>query len=171
MVKIVLIVGPSGVGKDTLINSVKGKIDANFVKRYITRVPDSHEQNYFVENSEFEKLKKEGFFVSSWDAHSNQYGIALDEIKEGLNIISVSRSAIKDFEKVFDDVVTINISLSKDALYKRLKNRNRESENEIQERLASSDQDIKAKKLIQFSNDLPLDISSAKFLELLGEIK
>ena len=43
MKKIILIVGASGVGKDSLLKSLKGKININFVKRYITREPDQLE--------------------------------------------------------------------------------------------------------------------------------
>lgn len=171
MIKIVLIVGPSGVGKDTLINSLKGKIDAVFVKRHITRMPNFSEQNYFVDDAEFDRMEREGFFISSWSAHSNRYGIAKDEIKNGLNIISVSRSVIEDFEKKVDDVVTINVTLSKDALYQRLKNRSRESETEILERLNRSYQEIKAKNMIQFLNHLSLERSSENFLKLLKGLK
>jgi ribose 1,5-bisphosphokinase len=170
LIKIILIVGPSGAGKDTLINSIKGKIDANFVKRHITRKPTPSEQNYFVEEGDFEKLKDEEFFISTWEAHSYQYGIAKDEIKNGLNIISVSRGVIEDFEKNFNKVATINITVSKEELYKRLKNRNRESEEEIQERLKRSYKHIKAKMLFDFNNSASLQKSANDFLKLIKHI-
>jgi ribose 1,5-bisphosphokinase len=166
LIKIILIVWPSGAGKDTLINSIKGKIDANFVKRHITRASDSSEQNYFVNHEEFKKLKYEGFFISTWSAHSHQYGIAKNEIKDGINIISVSRSVIQDFEKEFNKVATINITVPRDELYKRLKNRNREGEEMIQERLKRSYNHIEAKMLLDFDNQAPLQKSSSKFLNL-----
>ena len=167
MIKIILIVGASGVGKDSLLRAVKNKIDANFVKRHITRAPDANEQNYFVDNETFKKLRDQGFFVSTWSAHSYQYGIAKEEIKDGLNIISISRGAIRDFEKQFDKVATINITLPKDVLYKRLKSRNRESEGEIQERLERTYEYIDANMLLNFENRAPLEKSSSSFLNLL----
>lgn len=57
MQKIVLIVGASGVGKDSLLKIIKSKIDANFVKRYITRIPDENESNYFIDEEAFTILK------------------------------------------------------------------------------------------------------------------
>ncbi len=61
--KIVLIVGPSGVGKDTLLKEVKKVLTSvNFVDRYITRKPDENESNYYLDEYSFEILKNNGFF-------------------------------------------------------------------------------------------------------------
>lgn len=47
--KIILIVGASGVGKDSLIKEAKKELkeEFNFIRRYITRKPDKNEKNYF----------------------------------------------------------------------------------------------------------------------------
>ncbi|MCI0500398.1 MAG: hypothetical protein L0Y61_01460, partial [Epsilonproteobacteria bacterium] len=95
MIKIILIVGASGVGKDTLLKAIQNDIKANFVTRYITRVPDNNESNYYIAKDDFLYLKKSDFFVSSWEAHGNIYGISKLSLKDGLNIISISREAIK----------------------------------------------------------------------------
>lgn len=171
MKKIILIVGPSGVGKDTLIKNIKDNIDANFVKRYITRVPSKDELNYFIDKRAFELLKENNFFISTWEAHENRYGISKSQIKEGLNIISISRGAIKDFENFYSDITTIEVTLPKNILYERLKNRGREDEKAIQKRLNRSYDEIQSKCLIQFMNNEPIDKSSKKFLELLLKIK
>jgi len=48
MKKIILIVGASGVGKDTLIKYARKKMkkEINFVRRYITRKPDKNEKTF-----------------------------------------------------------------------------------------------------------------------------
>ena len=171
MKKIVLIVGASGVGKDTLLKNIQDKIEANFIKRYITREPDSNENNYYIDCEAFEKLEKDNFFISAWEAHNNKYAIAKNQINEGLNIISVSRGAIKDFEKNFDNVLTIQIVLPKDILYERLKNRARENEEQIQERLTRTYENIEAKNIIQFDNSTSLEVSTKNFVTLLERIK
>ncbi|MBE0515208.1 MAG: hypothetical protein IBX42_09695, partial [Sulfurimonas sp.] len=128
MIKIILIVGASGVGKDTLLKAIQNDIKATFVTRYITRIPDENESNYYISKDDFLYLKRSDFFVSSWKAHGNIYGISKHSIKDGLNIISISREAIKDFENTFEDVATIEIGIPKEMLYLRLKDRGRENE-------------------------------------------
>jgi ribose 1,5-bisphosphokinase len=170
MIKIVLIVGASGVGKDTLLKAIKNDIEANFITRYITRVPDANESNYYISKDDFEYLIKSGFFVSSWEAHGNIYGISQHSIKDGLNIISISREAVKDFEKTFEDVTTIEIGIPKELLYTRLKNRGREDEEAIAKRIKRSEQKIEAKNLIYFDNSKPIEESRGAFLYLISSL-
>lgn len=170
--KIVLIVGPSGVGKDTLLKAVKKEFEdkVNFVRRYISRMPDKNEDNFFIEASAFSILQTNNFFISSWLAHGNSYGISKTAIKKGVNIISISRSKIKDFETSFENVFTINITVSKEVLRMRLENRARESEEEIEKRLNRTYEKIEARNLIEFDNSLSKEESTVKFISLIEEI-
>ncbi|PLY05265.1 MAG: hypothetical protein C0625_14650 [Arcobacter sp.] len=167
--KIILIVGPSGVGKDTLLREAKKSLPEgfNFLNRYITRAPCSNEDNFYLDEYAFEILKHKSFFISTWNAHDNYYGIAKNSIKNGINIISISRSKIKDFENSYDNVFTINITVPKENLRKRLENRARETESEIEQRLNRTYEKIEAENLIEFDNSGELEVSSMKFVKLL----
>lgn len=168
---IILIVGASGVGKDSLIKKAKeGFVGFNFIRRYITRVPDENEDNFFVDWERFEFLKKSGFFASSWVAHGNYYGIAKEDIEDGVNFISVSRSAIGDFESLYSNVYTIHVRVSRLELEKRLEKRGRENASEIQKRLARSYKNIDAKNLIEFDNSAALKESLDRFIKLIEHI-
>lgn len=171
--KIILIVGASGVGKDTLISHAKEELEDsfNFVKRYVTRKPDINEDNYFVDNYAFEILKNNGFFISHWEAHNNYYGISKNSIQSSINIISISRAKVEDFEKIFENVYTIEISVSKEELRKRLILRKRESLEEIEERINRNYPSIKTNNLIDFDNSYDITISKENFINLLKQIK
>ncbi|UTJ05091.1 hypothetical protein [Arcobacter roscoffensis] len=170
--KIVLIVGPSGVGKDTLLKSARKELkgEVNFVRRYITRKPDKNEKNYFLDDFAFEILKHNSFFASTWNAHGNYYGIAKNSIKNKVNVISISRSKISDFEKLYDKVYTINITVPKEELRNRLLLRKRESIEEIEKRLNRSYEKIEAKKLIEFDNSKDIEESSKEFINLIKKL-
>lgn len=170
--KIVLVVGASGVGKDTLLNELKKILDANFIKRYITRIPDINETNYYLSKEAFIILKQNSFFISSWSAHGNFYGISKNCIKDdSINIISISRAVIQEFEKEFENVFTINIVLDKDTLKKRLIKRNRETLTQIENRLNRTYTKIEAKNLLKFCNDKSINESAKKLKELIISLK
>ena len=94
-----------------------------------------------------------------------------NSIKEGLNIISISRSSIKDFEAFYDNVYTINITVPKEELRKRLIKRARENKDEIEERLNRSYACIESNNLIHFDNSEDIGTSSESLLNLLSQIK
>lgn len=170
--KIILIIGPSGVGKDTLLKSIKEdyRDRVNFVRRYISRIPDKNEDNFFIEESAFSILQTNNFFISSWQAHKNSYGISKTSIKKGVNIISISRSKIKDFEENYEKVFTINISVKREVLKSRLEKRGRETKEEIEKRLNRSYEKIKARNLIEFDNSFSEEESKKEFIKLIEKI-
>jgi ribose 1,5-bisphosphokinase len=170
--KVILIVGASGVGKDTLIKEAKKELKKkfNFTRRYITRKPDKNEKNFFLEESTFNLLKENNFFISSWEAHNDFYGISKDSIKNKTNIVSISRSKIGDFEKNFDKVYVINITLNDTELKRRLIKRGRENIKEIEKRLERKYDKIEAKNLTVFQNDKSFDDSIKAFIHILKEI-
>ncbi len=175
--KIILIVGPSGAGKDSLLKAGRQVLaerdDLLFVPRYVTRMPDDNEQNYYVDSLAFAMLKQNGFFFIDWQAHGNFYGISLEPLlkKDGRAvIISVSRTVIAAFEKVFDDVDTIAVSAPEPVLRQRLADRRREPQAFRDSRLARADLEVRAARLHPFDNDGPLEDTAPRFVRLLQHI-
>ena len=77
--RLILIVGPSGAGKDTLIELVKiacaGDPGVVFTRRKVTREASAFEDNDFVGPEEFEQQLKRGEFGMTWRAHGLSYGV------------------------------------------------------------------------------------------------
>ncbi|KAF0117263.1 MAG: phnN [Hyphomonadaceae bacterium] len=175
-----LIVGPSGVGKDTLIDGAKAalKDEKNFVfpTRYITRSIDAGGENHFpINQEEFEAKKNAGAFALSWEAHGLQYGISseiIDEIKNGNTIVvNVSRSAIDEARANFPKVRIINISAPQDLLRARLLERGRENFDDIEQRLTrASAYKIAGDDVSELCNDMDRASAIEKFVNLLGRL-
>lgn len=173
--RVLLVVGPSGSGKDTLLRSAKehfaGQDQPAFIRRYITRQPDNNEDNYYLDTRAFSLLGKAGFFLSTWQAHDNFYGIpdhALgDKDGPGIAICSISRSAVGDFERRFEHTTTILVTAREEVLRQRLERRGREDETAVQNRLSRARRPVVARDLIRFDNSVDLDRSIAMFIELL----
>lgn len=82
----VVVLGPSGVGKSTLINHLKSKHPDKFgfSVSYTTRGPRDGEVNgkdyNFVNMAEFNQMEANLDFVESCEVHGNKYGTAKSQI-------------------------------------------------------------------------------------------
>lgn len=172
---IILLVGPSGSGKDSLLRLARKEFKSDptiaFARRYITRPPDTSEDNYYIDPVGFTHLEETGFFLSTWRAHGNCYGIPghlfSDRQPYATLICSVSRAATADFEEHNPQATTIEISVSKDVLRSRLRERGREQGGDIDRRLLRADQPIISRNHIRFHNSAPLERSGPQFVTLL----
>ncbi|MFN3509450.1 MAG: phosphonate metabolism protein/1,5-bisphosphokinase (PRPP-forming) PhnN [Allorhizobium sp.] len=134
---LVVVVGPSGVGKDSLIDFARrhfdGRDDIRFARRSITRPSDAvGEDHHPVTPVAFEELSSSGAFSVSWHAHGLGYGIStdvLDDLAEGRTVVvNGSRSALASFRGAFPKLLVVNVTARADVLAKRLATRGRETE-------------------------------------------
>jgi ribose 1,5-bisphosphokinase len=143
--RLVLVVGPSGAGKDTLIAAAKSALadDASYVfpRRIITRQAVAEAEDHeSVTPEQFEKMRRNGAFALDWDAHGLSYGLAaslLDDLAAGRTVVlNGSRAAVADARRRFEALTVVLIEARPEVRAARLAGRGRESEAEIAARLA-----------------------------------
>ncbi len=148
---VIAVVGPSGVGKDSLMDLARkhfsGRADIRFVRRTITRPKDSVGEDHDAVTAEaFEALTRSGAFAVSWKAHGLGYGIPADvhdDLAAGrVVIVNGSRSALDAFSTAFPRLLVVNITARPDVLAKRLTARGRETAADIEARLKRSSEPL-----------------------------
>jgi ribose 1,5-bisphosphokinase len=169
--RLILIVGPSGAGKDTLIAHAKTQLAHNpqitFPRRVITRPPDATEDHEQVTPQEFTRRESTQQFALSWHAHNLSYGIPKiieSTIAAGATaIINVSRAVIDDARKKYPTTV-IEITAAPETLSARLQSRARESQTDIQHRLTRV---IPTTADATIHNDTTIAVAVEKFIGLI----
>jgi ribose 1,5-bisphosphokinase len=146
--RLFVVVGPSGVGKDSLLDYARGRLGEvdhiRFVRRTITRPVDSGGEVHDAMTEEaFLEMERQGGFAVSWKAHGLSYGIPAD-VKSfvqagGTAVANGSRHALPFFAAVFPALTIVSITARPDVLIDRLRKRGRESETDIQNRLQRMD--------------------------------
>lgn len=174
MGKLILVVGPSGTGKDSLINFARNALGENeqfhFPRRNITREADPGGENHIpCTTDKFEEMDGSGAFFLSWRAHTAHYGIPmeiLDRLKSGQSIIvNVSRSVIPQARELWPNVLVINIKTPEHILKKRLAERGRETPEEIENRVAKANNyNVFGPGVVTLLNDSDLESAIQKFM-------
>ena len=173
---LVLVVGASGVGKDSLLASARRSLggDARFVfpRRTITRAADATEDHEAVSAAEFSTLASEGRFSFSWTAHGLHYGVPSDieaAISAGHTVIcNVSRTVIADARNRFLRVRVIEITADKAVRADRLARRRRESSAVIDARLSYTPQtDSPTRADVLINNNGSLEEAAVQFVAAL----
>jgi ribose 1,5-bisphosphokinase len=141
---LVLIVGPSGAGKDTLIAEVRRELDnradIHFVTRVVTRPQDDTEHCIAASPAEFAAQSRAGAFALSWQAHGLAYGVPIEinaMLEKGETVVAnVSRTIIADVRRRYSRSCVILIDASPEVRRKRLFRRGRENQNDTAARLS-----------------------------------
>ena len=151
---LIVLSGPSGVGKGTVREALFKRADHDLVYSIsmTTRLPRAGEENgreyYFVTREEFEKNIQEGKMLEYAEFVGNYYGTPLTAIKQQLNeghevVLEIEvQGALQVREKMKDAIFVFIAPPSMDALYNRLKSRGTESEEVIQSRIEKAKREL-----------------------------
>lgn len=136
------IVGPSGVGKDTILDAALAQSpQIRKIKRVITRSETAGgEVINGVTRQEFERQRAENRFAVTWHAHGLAYGIPHivdDLLAANMDVVfNGSRKAMADIVARFPNVIVLSITADEQTLRERLIARGRETTEQIKSRLA-----------------------------------
>ena len=142
---VIYMVGPSGVGKDSLLNWLRHYVqqlvlapDFHFAQRTITRGHDhSNEAHEAVGFDEFAKLNARGAFALSWQAHGLQYGVRHSQLAKGSGwvLVNGSREYTEQARSRVPGLVVLHVSAPEAALRLRLAGRGREDSVQLEARM------------------------------------
>jgi ribose 1,5-bisphosphokinase len=145
--RLVLVVGPSGAGKDTLIARARAacRDDATvvFPRRIVTRPASAFEDNEVMSQQAFEQAAASGAFAFWWSAHGHGYGIPLSvdfDIEAGRAVVcNVSRTVVGAVRARYANVVAVLVTAPREVLAARLVARDRPSDGSIEQRVGRSE--------------------------------
>jgi ribose 1,5-bisphosphokinase len=102
--RVTLVVGPSGAGKDAILQYVRERLaqDQRFVfpRRIVTRAVSAAEDHDVMSPDAFEARRQSGGFALHWQAHGLSYGISSqmdDTVRRGITVVfNASRQVVAE---------------------------------------------------------------------------
>ncbi|MEX1172832.1 MAG: guanylate kinase [Chloroflexota bacterium] len=142
---LVIISGPSGVGKDTIIDALSTRAhdpEYLYVVTCTTRAPRPGERDgvdyHFLSRETFLRLRADRQFLEANEVHGNWYGSPRDQVRDA---VSTGRDAILKIdvqgaqvvkEQVSEAVLIFVVPPSLEALFSRLRARATETADELE---------------------------------------
>ena len=175
---LVLVVGPSGAGKDTMIAGARARLAGAaafvFPRRDITRAPDLGGEDYRpVGRGAFGRRRAAGTYCLDWRANELDYGIPKtierDLAAGRVVVINVSRTVIERAQALYRGRIRIVLVTAPEAvLARRLRRRGREDAADIADRLARAGAyTVAGDGVVTVTTDRPVEQSIAGFVAAL----
>ena len=174
----VAVVGPSGVGKDSLIGFARTRLEPTgrvvFVRRVVTRTADQGSEDHdSMDAASFAQAERDGAFALNWDAHGLRYGLPIaleDDLAAGRVVVAnLSRAVIPALVARYPAAVVVLVTADRATIERRLANRGRETAESIQRRLDRRAGDGLPANTVQIDNSGSLEIAGEQFVQLLQD--
>jgi ribose 1,5-bisphosphokinase len=141
--RLVVVVGPSGAGKDTLIARARTELRGDpafvFPLRLVTRVATADEDHVTISQGDFAQAVGRGDFAFWWEAHRLKYALPAaidDDIRAGRTVVcNVSRGIVAALRLRYLRLCVVLVTAPAEVLAGRLAGRGRTSDGDLAQRL------------------------------------
>jgi len=158
---LIVLSGPSGVGKDSVLNYFKNSsMNMKFVTTITTRPRRLNEKDnvdyHFVDEEEYQQLLRNNELMESAKVYGNWYGVPKEPVRRALAqgsdiMVKVDVQGAASIKKIAPQAVFIFLMPpSIGELTSRLKQRYTESAATLAVRLQAADEEIKQSKLFDY---------------------
>jgi ribose 1,5-bisphosphokinase len=163
--RLVVVVGPSGAGKDTLIAGARARLAGDstivFPLRIVTRTASAAEDHQIISDRDFATAAEAGAFAWWWEAHGLKYALPAgidDDIRAGRTVVcNVSRGMVGWLRRRYARLGVVLVTAPTEVLTTRLAARGRASDGDIAQRIgraAPPDAELSPDHVIENVGDL-----------------
>ena len=160
--KLIILTGPSGVGKGTVVKEILGKEKNIWLSiSATTRVPREGEKDgenyYFLDKKKFKEMIEQNLFLEWAQFAGNYYGTPLssvnEKIKKGFTVLlEIEVEGAKQIKEKFPNSLSIFLlPPDKAELERRIRNRGTENEESIKKRLTRANYEISVSNQFDFA--------------------
>jgi ribose 1,5-bisphosphokinase len=176
--RLVLVVGPSGAGKDTLIAGARAACASDptvvFPRRMITRLSTASEDHDTLSEETFGHAVAAGDVALWWVAHGHRYGIpsSIDaDIRSGRTVVcNVSRTVLGLARQRYVSVTVVLVTAPPKVLEARLAGRARASDGNLADRIGRSVQpEMTAEIDVEIQNVGRVEIGVRRLLNVIRD--
>ncbi len=141
--RLIVVVGPSGAGKDSVLRGWRAAADApHFAQRVITRAPDATEAHEAIGPSDFAGMRSTGLLATWWNAHGLDYGVRRSQLDAlahgGWVVLNGSRAHLPALRAQAPGLRVVEVNAPAHVLAQRLAVRAREDAAGRESRLGRS---------------------------------